>query len=139
MTVSWKMTRDQEGGYDLEFANGRIVTEPAVNSVVKHTILCRGRVDANTMPIRERRGGFIGDIPEINNELSFSNAWIYYKQSPNNTSIFVKDAITSALLNNPEVIRLQQLGNEISVQTSSVGSALLVNVTIGNNIINFSL
>lgn len=142
MTQSFNFEQnDQNKQFDVVFKDGSIELEQAINSIVKHTWFCEGRLTKAQRKFIsvENSGGFIGDV--MNNSISFSSAWFFYKQNVGiiATLLAIKDAVLSALLNNTEVLRLQKLGNNISVnvnKTTNVRNSITGITTIGINKIN---
>lgn len=132
----------QNGQYDYVFINGRIQTWDILYSKVWHVVLCYGRLSSNDQPIRQKRGGFIGDI--VNTIASFSKAWLFYAQNAitSTTLLNIQSAITTSLLGDPYIANLASLGNTVRVTVTRKTftlSTLDIGVYIGDKTFNITL
>lgn len=139
------MIQGIDGQFDIQFNNGRIVTEDILVSIVKHTIFCDGRVNSSLQKIRANKAGFIGDL--VNNQGSFSTAWLFYKQSPGTVESrrLMEDEITQALSKNNYIINNVLNNNSINTKVDFVYIASSnelyadVKVYIGQRLFTFQL
>lgn len=139
MTVSIAWSQNSDGNWDISFSNGQITTEDTLNSIVKHIVFCNGEINSALQLIRNRRGGFIGDI--LNSIKSFSAAWFYYVQNSNTNESRqqIKNAITTALLSHPYIQNLQSQGNQINVSTALLrDNGVAIAISIGRQQINLT-
>ena len=116
LSIAFK--QDQNLNWDIFFENGSIKMENAVNSAVKHIIFCNGRVSKSLQSIRERRGGFLGNV--FNVVSSFSTAWYYYLQNyyTNQTRLLLRDAILTALLQDQTIALVREAGGTVEVNVN---------------------
>jgi len=76
MQQVYGMFQDNDGEWDIQIANGKIVKENIYESYLKHNLLCFGRGDKNIVELPEYRNGTLQSFLE--NREYFSQAWLYY-------------------------------------------------------------
>ena len=112
---SISMVQDKNFNWDIVFENNSIKMEKAINSAIKHIIFCNGRVGESLQSVRDRRGGFLGDV--FNAVSSFSPAWYYYIQNyyTNQVRLVLRDVILSALLRDQTIALVRETGGTVEV------------------------
>jgi len=114
------LKQDANLNWDISFKNNSIEMESAVNSAVKHIIFCNGRVGESLQSVRDRRGGFLGDV--FNAISSFSPAWYYYMQNyyTNQVRLVLRDNILSALLQDQTITLVREAGGTVDVAVNII-------------------
>lgn len=109
------MVQDKNLNWDIVFENNSITMEKVINSAIKHIIFCNGKVGGSLQSVRDRRGGFLGDV--FNAVSSFSPAWYYYIQNyyTNQVRLVLKDTIVSALLQDQTIALVREAGGTVEV------------------------
>lgn len=127
------MMQDKNLNWDIVFQNGSIKMEKAINSAVKHIIFCNGRVGESLQSVRDRRGGFLGDV--FNAISSFSPAWYYYIQNyyTNQVRLILRDTILSALLQDQTIALVRETGGTVDVAVNILSrNTVAIIVTINS-------
>jgi len=123
--------------FDIEFKDGKIVSEDNDLSFAKHNLLCIGRAYKELIPTSYKRNGYLGSYLE--KRQLYSLCWIAYIDGViNDTTIdFIKknfnfscnkdfnDGLTSKIIKIVDIIKTGN--NELSITINISGGDLVLN------------